>query len=131
MKRLAAVALILLAAILSPAVSAQTTAGFTGKWEGTFILQRPDGTDAPPTPVVFNLIQKGKVLTGTGGPAAQQWDVQKGAVDAGKATFELHQPTGQVFKFALTIVKGRLAGEMTGERDGVVRKAKVDAGKAK
>jgi hypothetical protein len=37
-----------------------------------------------------------------------------------------------LFKFTLTIVQGRLQGEMTGEREGVVRgRAKVDAAKAK
>jgi len=41
------------------------------------------------------------------------------------------QPDGPLFKFTLTIVKGRLQGEMAGERDGVVRgRARVDAAKA-
>ena len=95
-------------------------------------MTRPDGTEAPPRPVVFTLTQKGKELTGTAGPADQQWKIEKGAVDAGKATFEMQQPNGPLFKFSLTIVKERLQGDMTGEQDGVVRgKAKVDAGKAK
>jgi hypothetical protein len=43
----------------------------------------------------------------------------------------VQQPDGPLFKFTLTIVKGRLQGEMTGERDGVVRgQARVDAAKA-
>ena len=58
-------------------------------------------------------------------------EISKGAVNAGKGTFEVQLPNGQLFKFTLTIVKGRLQGEMVGERDGVVRgKAKVDAAKA-
>jgi hypothetical protein len=53
-------------------------------------------------------------------------------VAAGKATFDVQQPDGPLFKFTLSIVKGRLQGEMTGQRDGVVRgRAKVDAAKAK
>ena len=129
MKTLAALALVL--AALAPAVAAQTAASFTGKWEGTFTRQRPDGTDDV-NKVVFNLTQKGKVLTGTSGPPDQQWKVEKGAVNAGKATFEVQQPDGPLFKFTLSIVKGRLQGEMTGERDGVVRgRAKVDAAKGK
>ena len=129
MKTLVSFVLVLVA--LAPAVAAQTAASFTGKWEGTFTLQRPDGTEGDPDPVVFNLTQKGKVLTGTAGPAEQQWKVEKGAVNAGKATFEVQQPNGPLFKFTLTIVKGRLQGDMTGERDGVVRgRAKVDAAKA-
>jgi len=129
MKRLVALALVL--AGFAPAVAAQTSASFTGKWEGTFTMQAPDGTERPPRPVVFDLTQKGKALTGTAGPPDQQWKIDNAAVNAGKATFEVQQPDGPLFKFTLTIVKGRLQGEMAGERDGVVRgRAKVDAAKA-
>jgi hypothetical protein len=129
MTTIAVFALVLSA--LAPAAAGQTSASFTGRWEGTFTMQRPDGTEGDPRPVVFNLTQKGKALTGTTGPADQQWEIAKGAVAAGKATFEVQQPDGPLFKFNLTIVKGRLQGEMTGERDGVVRgRAKVDAAKA-
>ena len=129
MKKLFALAIAL--AVLAPVLAAQPTDSFTGKWEGTFTLQRPDGTEADPRAVVFNLTQKGKVLTGTAGPTSQQFDLAKGAVTDGKATFEVQDPNGPLFKFSLTIVKGRLQGDMTGEQDGVVRgKAKVDAAKA-
>jgi hypothetical protein len=118
-------------AALVPSLAAQGAASFTGKWEGTFKMQRPDGTEGNPSNVVFNLTQKGKVLTGTAGPADKQWPVAKGTVSAGKATFEVQQPDGPLFKFTLTIAKGHLQGEMAGERDGVVRgHAKVDATKA-
>ena len=128
MKTLAAFALVL--AALASTVAAQTPASFNGKWEGTFSRQRPDGTEDTQN-VVFNLTQKGKVLTGTAGPADKQWNIEKGAVAAGKATFEVQQPNGPLFKFNLSIVKGRLQGDMAGERDGVVRgHAKVDAAKA-
>jgi hypothetical protein len=128
MTRLLALALVL--AALAPGLSAQTATSFTGRWQGTFTLQRPDGTEANPTPVVFNLTQKGKALTGTAGPADQQWTIDKGAVDAGTATFEVQQPDGPLFKFTLTVVQGRLEGDMTGEREGVVRgRAKVEAAK--
>jgi hypothetical protein len=44
----------------------------------------------------------------------------------------VQQPNGPLFKFTLAIVKDRLQGEMTGERDGAVRgRAKVDAARAK
>jgi hypothetical protein len=130
MKKRMAFALVL--AALAPAISAQTSASFTGKWEGTFRMQRPDGTEGNPTPVVFNLTQKGRALTGTAGPADQQWTIEKGAVDAGKATFQVQQPNGPLFTFTLAVVKGRLEGDMAGERDGVVRgHAKVEAAKAK
>ena len=131
MKRnLIAIALVLVAFV--PTLAAQSATSFTGKWEGTFKMQRPDGTEGNPQNVVFNLTQKGKALTGTAGPADRQWKIDKGAVNAGKATFEVQQPDGPLFKFTLTIVKGRLQGDMAGERDGVVRgHAKVDAARAK
>ena len=130
MKKLIAFALVL--AALAPTVAAQTAASFTGKWEGTFTMQRPDGTEGIRSKVVFDLTQKGKELTGTAGPPDKQWKIEKGAVNAGKATFEVQEPDGPLFKFTLTIVKGRLQGDMTGERDGQVRgRAKVDAAKAK
>lgn len=121
----------LVLAALVAAVDAQTSAGFTGKWEGTFKMQRPDGTEGDPRPIVFNLTQKGKALTGTAGPAEQQWKIEKGAVTAGMAAFEVQQPDGPLFTFTLKVVKGRLQGDMAGERDGVVRgRARVDAAKA-
>jgi len=128
MKKLLVLALVL--AALVPEAAAQTAASFTGKWSGTFTRQRPDGTDNS-RPVEFNLIQKGKALTGTAGPPEQQWKIEKGAVAAGKATFEVQQPNGPLFKFTLTIAKGHLQGDMSGESDGTVAHAKVDAAKAK
>ena len=128
MKTLIAFALAL--AAFAPAAAAQTSGSFAGKWDGTFKMQRPDGTEGDPRPIVFNLTQKGKALTGTAGPGDRQWDVEKGTVAAGTATFEVQQPDGPLFKFTLTIVKGRLQGDMAGEKDGVVRgHAKVDAAK--
>ncbi len=145
MKKFAVFALTL--ATLSTVISAQTatkpapttgtqtpapaaSGSFTGKWAGTFKIQRPDGTEGDPKEAVFNLVQKGKELTGTGGPSDQQWPIAKGVVTAGTATFEMQQPQGPLFKFTLTIVKGHLQGDMAGESDGVVRAhAKVDATK--
>jgi len=124
-------AFVLFLSALVPSLAAQTTTSFTGKWEGTFTRQLPDGTAGNPNNVVFDLTQKGKVLEGVAGPPTQQWKVEKGTVNAGKATFEVQQPNGPLFKFALTIVKGRLQGDLSVERDGtVLGTAKVDAAKA-
>ena len=113
------------------APASQTAAsGFTGKWDGTMVMVRPDGTESTPQNAQFNLTQAGKVLTGTAGPPDQQWKIDKGAVVAGKATFEVQQPNGPLLKFALAIVKGRLQGTMSGESNGVPRTAKIDAAKA-
>jgi hypothetical protein len=86
MKRLIALALVL--AAFATAAAAQTATGFTGKWQGTFTMQRPDGTEGNPNQVAFDLTQKGKALTGTAGPPEQQWPIDKGAVEGGKASFE-------------------------------------------
>jgi hypothetical protein len=129
MKTFLAIAFVL--AVLSPAATAQTATPFTGKWEGTFTLQRPDGTPAEPRPMVFNITQKGKEITGTAGPADQQEPIVNGVATGTKATFDVQMPQGPPFKFSLSIVKGRLQGQMTREApDGTVRQAKVDAAKA-
>ena len=128
MKRL--ITFVLALALFAPAIAAQTPDSFTGKWEGTLKMQRPDGTEAE-RPAEFNLTQKGTELTGTAGPPEQQREMQKGVVTDGKAMFEVLTPSGQLYKFTLSIVKGRLEGEMTLERDGTVQRAKIDAAKAK
>jgi hypothetical protein len=127
MKTMLAIALAV-TAFVTPA-AAQTAAPFDGKWDGTFTVQRPDGTPAEPRPIVFNLVQKGKDLSGTAGPADQQEKVV-GTVAAGKATFDVVMPNGSPFKFSLSIVKGHLVGDMSRDVNGTVRQAKVDATKA-
>ena len=129
MKKLIAFAFAL--ALVAPSLAAQATNAFTGKWEGTLTLQNPDGTLGNPNPAEFNLTQKGAAIEGTAGPASQQWKIDKGAVKDGTATFELQQPNGPLLKFTLSIVKGRLQGDVVGERDGEKRHGKIDAAKAK
>jgi hypothetical protein len=110
----------------APSAQARSTASVTGKWAGTVTIQRPDGTESNPNPLQFDLTQKGEELTGTAGPPDQQQAIEKGAVVDDKVSFEV-QP-GPLYKFTLTLVEGRLRGEMTGERDGVVRvRGTVDA----
>jgi hypothetical protein len=127
MKTLAAIALLLLT--MAPA-QAQTKT-LTGKWDGTFTRTAPDG-QTQSIPVMFSLTQKGKVLTGTVGPNAdRQWEIEKGAVDAGKVTFQVQQPDGPLRKFTLALIEDRLQGEMLAELNGQSFTAKVDAGRAK
>jgi hypothetical protein len=132
MKKLATVAaLVLAAAFAAPVAHAQAPAGFSGKWEGTFTRE---GSTGNPGPVVFNITQKGNVITGTAGPADQQFPIGKGGVvKAGKAVFDVQQTNGPLFKFTLAVVKGHLTGDMIATRpDGSVGgKATVDAVKAK
>ena len=127
---------VLLAFAVAPTLSAQTVS-FTGTWEGTFALPpRPDGTPGDSDPMQFNFTQKGKELTGAIGPLPadkeQSWKVEKGVVEGDKATFEVQQPNGPLMKFRLTLVKGKLEGEMDFVRNNVVRAtAKIEAKKAK
>ena len=130
MKTLIAITFVI-ASLAPAAAQTKTSAAFNGKWEGTFTLQRPDGSEANPTPIILNITQKGKEITGTAGPADQQEKIVNGVAADDKATFDVQMPKGPPFKFSLTLVKGRLQGEMSREApDGTVRKAKVDAGKA-
>ena len=127
---------VLLAFALGPTLSAQTVS-FTGTWEGAFVLPpRPDGTPGDSDPMQFNFTQKGNQLTGTIGPLPadkdQTWKVEKGVIEGDKATFEVQQPNGPLMKFRLTLVKGKLEGEMDFVRNNVVRAtAKIEAKKAK
>ena len=128
MKTLAAVAVLLFT--MAP-VHAQTTS-LTGKWTGTFTRTAPDGRTQS-IDFMFDLTQKGKVLTGTVGPNAErQWPIEKGgAADGGKVTFRVQQPDGPLRTFTLKLVEGRLQGEMLAELNGQSFTAKVDAGRAK
>ena len=126
MKTLAAIALLL--ATMVPA-QAQTTS-LTGKWTGTMTRTAPDGRSQT-IDFMFDLTQKGKVLTGTAGPNAErQWAIQKGAVNGSKVTFQVQQPDGPLRTFTLQLAKGRLQGDMLAELNGQSFTTKVDAGRA-
>lgn len=127
MNALAIIAVLLLTVAPAPA---QTT-DLTGKWTGTLTRTAPDG-QTQSIDFMFDLTQKGKVLTGTAGPNAdRQWKIDKGAVDGSKVTFQVQQPDGPMRTFTLTLVKDRLEGEMLAELKGQSFTAKVDVGRAK
>jgi hypothetical protein len=127
MKTLAAIAVLLWTMV--PA-QAQTT-NLTGKWTGKMTRTAPGG-ETQSIDFMFDLTQKGKVLTGTVGPNAErQWPIEKGAVDGSNVTFRVQQPDGPMRTFTLKLVKGRLEGEMLAELKGQSFTAKVDAGRAK
>jgi hypothetical protein len=135
MKTLAAVAVLLFTmgpahAQTTSATGKQTTS-LTGKWTGTMTRTAPDG-QSQSINFMFDLTQKGKVLTGTVGPNAErQWPIEKGTADGGKVTFRVQQPDGPLRTFTLKLVEGRLQGEMLAELKGESFTAKVDAGRAK
>ena len=116
---------------LTVAQGGARTANLTGKWTGTLTRTAPDGRSQS-IDFMFDLTQKGKVLTGTAGPNAErQWKIEKGAVDGEKVTFQVQQPDGPMRTFTLKVVKDRLQGDMLAELKGQSFTAKVDAGRAK
>lgn len=126
MKTLATIALLL--SIIVPA-QAQTT-NLTGKWTGTMTRTAPDGRTQT-IDFMFDLTQKGDVLTGTVGPNAdRQWPIEKGTVEGKKVSFKVQQPEGPYRTFTLELVKDRMQGEMLAELDGQSFTTKVDAGRA-
>ena len=127
MKTLAAITIFLLT--MAP-VQAQKT-DLTGKWTGTLTRTAPDGRTQS-IDFLFDLTQKGKVLTGTAGPTPErQWPIEKGAVDGTKVTFQVQQPDGPLRTSTLTLVKDRLQGDMVLEFKGQTATVKVDMGRAK
>jgi hypothetical protein len=132
MKTLVTLAALLLA---TSAVQAQpkkqTAPDLTGKWTGTMTRTAPDGRSQT-IAWMFDLTQKGQVLTGTAGPNAErQWAIEKGgAVKGNKATFKVQQPEGPMRTFTLALVEDRLQGEMLAELQGQSFTTKVDMGRA-
>lgn len=117
--------------LLTVAQAGTQTTNLTGKWTGTLTRTAPDGRSQS-IDFMFDLTQKGKVLTGTAGPNAErQWAIEKGAVDREKVAFKVQQPNGPMRTFTLKLVKGRLQGEMLAELEGQSFTAKVDAGRTK
>ena len=128
MRILSALALVL--CTIAPA-QAQKAVDLTGKWTGTLTRTAPDG-NTQSIDWMFDLTQKGKVLTGTTGPNAErQWTIEKGAVESDKVSFRVQQPNGPMRTFTLKVVEGRLQGEMLAELNNQSFTAKVDAGRAK
>ena len=128
MKILAAIAVLLVT--MAPAHAQPKT--LTGKWTGTLTRTAPDGRTQS-IDFMFDLTQKGKVLTGTAGPNAErQWTIEKGGtVDGAKVNFRVQQPDGPMRTFTLELVKDRLQGEMLAELKGQSFTAKVDVGRSK
>jgi len=131
-KRLFAIALVLAAFIPSLAAQTAKATDVTGKWTGSMTRSAPDGRSQT-IDWMFDLKQKGKVITGTAGPNAErQWAIESGgAVEGGKLTFKVQQPEGPMRTFTLQLVKDRLQGEMLAELNGQSFTTKVDVGRAK
>jgi hypothetical protein len=131
MKTLFAFALFLLTIVPAHAQSGKP-ADLTGKWTGKLTRTAADGRTQS-IDWMFDLTQKGKVVTGTTGPNAErQWPIEKGGTaDGGKILFKVQQPDGPTRTFTLKLVKDRLDGEMLAELNGQSFTTTVDAGRAK
>lgn len=126
MNALAATALLLVTIVPTQAQSVN----LTGKWIGTLTRTAPNG-QSQSIDWMFDLAQKGNVVTGTAGPNAErQWKFENGTVEESKVTFKVQQPDGPMRTFTLTLVKDRLQGEMLAELNGQSFTAKVDVGRA-
>ena len=127
MTRLAVLALAL--SLVLPVSAAQD---FSGKWSGSFVITRPDGsinTDR----IYLDLKQAKTEITGTAGPTAErQWPIKSGKVEGGKVIFEVQERgDGPLITFTLAIIDGRLKGDAAGEQEGKKLSAKVDAERVK
>ncbi|MEX2271385.1 MAG: hypothetical protein WD690_07950 [Vicinamibacterales bacterium] len=127
MKSLAALAILLFT--LAPG---QTAGNLTGTWSGTFTMIAEDGTPRE-MKIELTLTHKGKDLTGSAGPSAeQQWPLSNGVVAGDKVTFQVQENSnGPLISFTLTHAKDRLTGQASGEDDGRKLSAKIDAGRVK
>lgn len=125
MTRLAVLAFALVS--LVPVSAAQDV---SGKWSGSFIMTRPDGS-LNNDRIYLDLKQVKTEITGTAGPSAErQWPIKSGKVEGGKAIFEV-QSDGPLITFTLAITDGRLKGDAAAEQEGKKLSAKVDAERVK
>ncbi len=131
MKTLIALAALLVTIAPAHAQGTKQATNLTGKWTGTLTRTAPDGRTQS-IDWMFDLTQKGEVLTGTVGPNAErQWPIEEGTTDGGKITIRVQQPDGPKRTFTLKLVKDRLEVEMLAEMNGQSFTAKVDLGRAK
>ena len=91
---------LLLAGIVSGA------ADITGKWEGTVVVQREDGSSDRDS-VLMILTQKDATVTGTvGGRDEEQFPITKGSIEGSKLTFQATNPNNGREYFVELLVDG-------------------------
>ena len=103
--------------LLMPLLAAtMMAADATGRWIGALTVP---GEQSRPAHLVLK--QDGSKLTGTAGPdEGQQHPIEDGKAEDGTITFNL--PTGEVvMKFKLKHEGEEIKGDVTRERDGVLR----------
>jgi|SRR5579864_1503023 len=106
-------------------------ADLSGKWSGTIDIEDSGSS----TTVEVELVQKADAVSGKMGRAGlgSEATIRNGKVDGAKVSFEvISAETNSPWKFTLTLVDGRLEGEMKGTADEgeIVGKVKLSRGKS-
>ena len=120
----------LLLLALSSALSLSAWAAeLTGTWTGDLVAQR-DGEERKSTAHLV-LKQEGSKITGTAGPNAdEQHPILKGRIEEGKLLFEVEREGG-VISFVLTQENDEIKGDITMQREGGTRTAKLSVKRQK
>jgi hypothetical protein len=119
----------LLLLTLSSALSLTAwAAGATGTWTGDLI---PQGSEERKGTAHLVLKQEGTQITGTAGPNAdEQHPILKGRIEGGKLLFEVDREGG-VISFVLTQEDDEIKGDITMQREGGTRTAKISVKRQK
>ncbi len=134
LRTILSVATVAVVAASSLAASQTKPVDLSGTWTGTFTSITTTG-EPDEDPAYLVLVQKGDVLTGTGGPApGEQMPIRNGKVttvkDVTTAVFEITEHD-TLIKFDVKLVGGRLKGQAQADVDGRKREAALDVGRAK
>lgn len=107
-----------LALALVAGTVAGTAADVKGKWEGTLVGERSDGTTSEDTALLI-LDQKDSTITGTvGGNEGDQHPITSGKIDGNKVSLQArHAVNGREYQLELTVEGDEMKGTLTsGER---------------
>ena len=122
--------LAMLVGLMLSLASASAAQDFAGKWSGSFVVSRPDGTPGNER-IYLDLKQAGAEVTGTAGPSTEkQWPLKGGKIEAGKLVFDV-QSDGPLIRFTLALVEGHLKGDAAADHEGQKVTVKVDAERVK
>src|SRR5687767_9312715 len=107
--------------VLLASAFAIAAADVTGTWKGTLTPENRD-----PGSALVILKQTGDMVTGTGGQdEGDRHEITNGKVAGDKVTFEIQQQEGTM-RFVLTLDGDTLTGQVTRERNGQQRTAKLN-----
>lgn len=112
---------IAMAGLLLVALAA-APADVTGKWEGTIVSERSDGSTNE-DPALLVLTQKGPTISGSvGGSETDQHPITSGSIEGNKISLVANAANGREYRIELTVVGDELEGTVaSGERRAEVR----------